>query len=246
MHPEWIVPEWPAPASVQAVMTTRHGGTSLVPFDAMNTATHVGDDPLAVQRNRHILGRWLPAEPVWLNQVHGIAVANADACHPVPPDADASVARWPEQVCVVQTADCLPVLFCDVRGCVVAAAHAGWRGLAAGVLEATVQAMHTPPQEILAWMGAAIGPDHFEVGEEVRSVFVGQHPQAARAFRPSQGHKWLADIYCLARIHLEAAGVKQIWGGGLCSYRDAERFYSYRRERQTGRMSSLIWLRDSS
>lgn len=246
MHPEWIVPEWAAPASVRAVMTTRNGGASLPPFATMNTATHVGDAWSSVQENRRILGQWLPAEPVWLNQVHGIAVANADACHPLPPDADASVARWPEQICVVQTADCLPVLFCDVRGSVVAAAHAGWRGLAAGVLEATVQAMHIPPHEILAWMGAAIGPEHFEVGEEVRSVFVGQHAQATCAFRPAQGNKWLADLYLLARIRLEAVGIRQISGGGLCTYRDAERFYSYRREQQTGRMSSLIWLQDVS
>lgn len=244
MHPGWIIPEWPAPESVRAVMTTREGGVSLAPFNAMNTATHVGDDPRAVQRNRSILGQWLPGEPVWLNQVHGIAVANADACHPVPPDADASVARWPEQVCVVQTADCLPVLCCDVHGRVVAAAHAGWRGLAAGVLEATIQRMSVPADTILVWMGAAIGPAHFEVGEDVRQTFVGQHAHAAHAFRSTREGKWLADIYLLARIRLEAVGVKQIFGGGLCTYADAARFYSYRRERQTGRMSSLIWLQD--
>lgn len=248
MHPDWIVPRWPAPPGVAALMTTRAGGVSKPPFDAFNTATHVGDDPEAVAQNRHLLGAHLPAEPAWLNQVHGDRVARL----PVDglPDADASVAYAPGQVCVVQTADCLPVLFCDTAGSVVAAAHAGWRGLAGGVLEATVAAMGVDPGRILAWMGAAIGPAVFEVGAEVREAFVSQHPLAGVGFRPAlpgtldeMPGKWLADIYALARIRLATVGVDRVFGGGLCTFQDAQRFYSYRRDCKTGRMASLIWLR---
>jgi hypothetical protein len=249
MHPDWIVPDWPAPARVRAVMTTRSGGVSRPPFDSFNTATHVEDEPAAVAENRRLLRQALPAEPLWLNQVHGNLVARfgVDGL----PDADASVAHEPGQVCVVQTADCLPVLFCDRGGTVVAAAHAGWRGLAGGVLEETVKAMDVPPQDILAWMGAAIGPEAFEVGEEVREAFVSQHALAGVAFRPAlpgtldeTPRKWLADIYALARIRLAAVGVEQVHGGGLCTFTDTGRFFSYRRTPRTGRMASLIWLQD--
>ncbi|MEW6677163.1 MAG: peptidoglycan editing factor PgeF [Pseudomonadota bacterium] len=249
MHPDWLIPEWPAPARVAAVMTTRSGGVSRAPYDAFNTASHVGDDPAAVVENRRLLRQYLPAEPLWLNQIHGNAVVGFDA--PGLPDADASVAFRPGQVCVVQTADCLPVLFCDTAGTVVAAAHAGWKGLAGGVLETTVAAMGVDPARILAWMGAAIGPEKFEVGEEVREAFVSQHAMAGVAFRPAlpgtldeMPRKWLADIYALARIRLAAVGVEQVFGGGLCSFRDRNRFFSYRRDRNTGRMASLIWLQD--
>lgn len=240
MNPDWIVPDWPAPARVRSFMSTRAGGVSPAPYASLNPASHVGDDPAAVAANRRILAAALPAEPQWLNQVHGcgVAVCPADGVS----DADAAVARTPGQVCAVLTADCLPVLFCDRDGTVVAAAHAGWRGLAAGVLERTVEAMGTPSSEVLAWMGAAIGPEQFEVGPEVREVFSAQHPEANAAFRPGQGDRLLADIYALARIRLAAMGVTQVYGGGLCTCTEAERFYSYRREGRTGRMASLIWL----
>jgi YfiH family protein len=248
MHPEWLKPDWPAPARVRAFMTTRAGGVSLAPWDSMNPALHVDDDPGAVAQNRSILGQDLPCEPLWLNQVHGVGVAE---CGIVASGetADAGLARGPGEVCVVLTADCLPVLFCDRDGTVVAAAHAGWRGLAAGVLEATVLAMNVPPGEILAWLGAAIGPDAFEVGDEVRLAFMEQNPLAGVAFRPAgpttfdaAPRKWLADIYTLARIRLASVGVGAVHGGGLCTYTDQRRFYSYRRAARTGRMASLIWL----
>ncbi len=241
---EWadalLKPDWPAPASVHAFMTTRQGGVSRSPFDSFNLATHVGDDPVAVAQNRALLRQRLPAEPLWLNQVHGVVVADVGrdsaGC-----DGDAAVSFTTGEVCAVMTADCLPVLFCDRAGRVVAAAHAGWRGLAAGVLEATVARMGVAPGEILAWLGAAIGPAAFEVGDEVRATFVGLHPAAEAAFTP-HGDRWLADIYALARIRLAAVGVVAVYGGGLCAYTDTARFYSYRREGKTGRMASLIWL----
>lgn len=261
MHDDWIVPDWPASPAVRALMTTRAGGVSRAPYDSFNTATHVGDDPAAVAGNRRRLRALLPAEPLWLDQVHGAAVAE----HPPSPlgggaggegdaprqviCADASVARAPGQVCVVQTADCLPVLFRDDAGTVVAAAHAGWRGLAGGVLEAAVAALGVSPERILAWLGPAIGPAAFEVGDEVREAFVSRHPLAAVAFRPAlpgtldeAPRKWLADIYALARIRLAAVGVERVYGGGLCTFTDRARFYSYRRDGATGRMASLIWL----
>ena len=283
---EWLKPDWPAPAKVRGFMTTRSGGVSLPPYDSLNPASHVGDDPLSVAENRSILGRYLPAEPLWLNQVHGSDVyilpsppgrggggergvdqtpsraspSPNPRMNPLPfgipegegvliPTADASVARAPGRVCAVLTADCLPVLFCDAAGTVVAAAHAGWRGLAGSVLERTVEAMRVPPGEVMAWLGAAIGPDSFEVGPEVREAFIEHDPLAATAFRPAlpgtldeAPHKWLADIYALARLRLARIGVSRVYGGGLCTLRDAERFYSFRRGRKTGRMASLIWL----
>jgi len=249
MSADWIVPDWPAPARVHAGMTTRIGGVSQGPYASLNPASHVGDDPAAVAENRRRLRAGLPDEPFWLNQVHGVAVAEFADASGMPPEADASVARRPGQVCAVLTADCLPVLFCDRAGTVVAAAHAGWRGLAAGVLEATVASMRVPADGVLAWLGAAIGPEVFEVGEEVREAFVAAHPLAATAFRPAwpgtldhAPRKWLADIYALARIRLAAIGVGEVYGGGLCTVRDAARFYSYRRDGVTGRMASLIWL----
>jgi hypothetical protein len=246
MQPDWIVPDWPAPANVHAVMTTRSGGVSKAPFDSFNPASHVGDDPAAVTENRRLLRLSLPAEPLWLNQVHGCAVV-CEAGSNIQ-DADAGVAFQANEVRVVLTADCLPVLFCDAAGSVVAAAHAGWRGLASGVLEETVRAMRVQPEQIMVWLGAAIGPAAFEVGDEVREIFVTQHPLAAIAFRPSlpgtldgAPRKWLADINTLARIRLASVGVEQVYGGGLCTIADRQRFYSYRRDGQTGRMASLIW-----
>ncbi len=245
---EWIVPDWPAPANVRAFMTTRSGGVSRPPFDSMNPAAHVGDDPEAVAGNRARLRGLLPAEPLWLDQVHGSRVAEAGV-EAAGAQADAGLARAPGRVCAVLTADCLPVLFCDRAGTVVAAAHAGWRGLAGGVLERTVEAMGAAPERIMAWLGAAIGPEAFEVGEEVREAFVAQDPLAATAFRPAglttldgAPRKWLADIYALARLRLGRLGVAEVHGGGLCTFTDSGRFYSYRRDGRTGRMASVIWL----
>lgn len=252
MHLDWLVPDWPAPANVRALMTTRAGGVSQPPYASLNVAAHVGDTTAAVAGNRRLLRAHLPAEPLWLNQVHGREVVEyADAARQgsEPPVADAACARQPGQVCAVLTADCLPVLFCDAAGGVVAAAHAGWRGLASGVLEETARCMGTPPERILVWLGAAIGANAFEVGPEVREAFVAQHALAGIAFRPSlpgtldeMPRPWLADLYVLARIRLAAIGVERVYGGGLCTYTDRARFYSYRRDGTTGRMASLIWM----
>ena len=238
-----ILPDWPAPPRVHGRMTTRDGGVSGAPWTSLNLGDHVGDDPTHVAANRARLRQQLPAEPGWLKQVHSARVVELG--RESNREADAAFTRQAGQVCAVLTADCLPVLFCDRAGSVVAAAHAGWRGLAGGVLEATVAAMQVPPGEILAWMGAAIGPQAFEVGDEVRQAFVAQHPEAAMAFLQhpeSAPGKWLADIYQLARIRLNHAGVPAIYGGGRCTFTEADSFYSYRRDGVTGRMASLIWL----
>lgn len=243
-HPDWLVPDWPAPATIRAVVTTRAGGVSRPPFATMNLGNHVEDDPAAVAENRRLLQTVLNVghAPQWLRQVHGINVVAAQG-DGQEREADASVACIPDQPCAVMTADCLPVLFCDRAGGEVAAAHAGWRGLADGVLEATVEAMQCAPENLLAWLGPAIGPGAFEVGGEVRSAFLEADPGCGSAFvpGPKEGF-WLADLYALARRRLRAAGVCGVYGGGLCTYSDPERFYSYRRDGRTGRMASLIWI----
>lgn len=236
-----LFPDWPAPAKVRAVQTLRSGGCSPPPWDSFNLGDHVGDDPVRLAANRATLRALLPAEPLWLAQVHGIGVVDAGS-EPVSPEADAAYVRRPGKVCVVMTADCLPVLFCDRAGTVVAAAHAGWRGLVSGVLEATIRAMAVAPGELLAWLGPAIGPAAFEVGDEVRAAFVAGNPEAASAFVPHGAGKWLADIYLLARQRLQAAGVGSLSGGEYCTVSDADRFFSYRRDGVTGRQASLIWL----
>ncbi|HRP26455.1 MAG TPA: peptidoglycan editing factor PgeF [Thauera sp.] len=236
-------PRWALPASVGALITTRAGGCSTGAFASFNLGSHVGDEPDAVARNRARLRAHLPAEPLWLDQVHGCAVADADCATGVP-QADAAVAHSAQRVCAVLTADCLPVLLCDDAGTVVGAAHAGWRGLAAGVLEATVARMSVAPSSLRAWLGPAIGPQAFEVGDEVRASFVAADAGASRAFIAGAGAgKWLADIYLLARRRLQAAGVTRIDGGGLCTVASPQQFYSYRRDRVTGRFASLIWLK---
>ena len=236
-----ITPDWPAPANVKALQTTRQGGVSTAPYDSLNLGEHVGDEPLNVARNRVFLNHLLPSEPVWLEQVHGTVVANADMASCLP-TADACIARQRNSVCVVMTADCLPVLLCDKQGSVVGAAHAGWKSLASGVIEATVQAMNAPPQNLLVWLGPAISQDAFEVGGEVRAAFVAAHPQAASAFVAGQFGKWFADIYALARIRLNALGITQIYGGNHCTYSESDKFFSYRRDGVTGRMGTFIWL----
>lgn len=240
---ELLVPDWPAPAKVRALQTLRGGGVSPAPWDSCNLGAHVGDDAARVAANRAALRRHLPAEPCWMNQVHGIAAVDAEKC-PKNENADAAHARRANVVCAVMTADCLPVLFCDRAGTVVAAAHAGWRGLLGGVLESTMAAMAVPPGQLLAWLGPAIGPDRFEVGDEVRASFLADDAGAAAAFVAHAPGKWLADIYCLARRRLQRAGVAQIDGGGLCTVSEPDRFFSYRRDGVTGRMASLIWLAD--
>ncbi len=241
---------WPGlPDGVHALSTTRRGGVSRAPFDdgagggGLNLGTHVGDDPQAVARNRALLRTHLPSEPAWLTQVHGTHVLDAASVSGAPV-ADASISTQPGLVCAIMTADCLPVLLADAGGRVVGAAHAGWRGLAAGVLENTVEAMQAAgATRVLAWLGPAIGPDAFEVGEDVRSAFAHLGPQAEAAFRPldGAGGKCLANLPLLARLTLGRAGVSDVAGGGDCTVSHPAQFYSFRRDRITGRMASLIW-----
>ena len=277
MHPsaDWIVPDWPAPANVRGLVTTRSGGVSAAPFDSMNLGTQVGDLMAHVIENRARLSTLLPARPCWLRQVHGVRVLDAfdsvAAGADDAPEADACVARAPRQVCAVLIADCLPVLLCDRAGSVVAAAHAGWRGLSNGVLERTVAAMGCAPGELLAWLGPAIGPAAFEVGRDVLAAFTASDAGAGVCFRAQNIHengqihengrvpgdgpvqpdsaaglraepKWLADLFALARRRLTRAGVHAVFGGGLCTHADARRFFSHRRDRRTGRQAALVWM----
>lgn len=236
----WLTPDWPAPASVKACVTTREGGVSETPFDSLNLGDHVDDRPEAVAENRRRLTEHFSIKPAWLQQVHGIAVAHADPS--VVATADASWTATPGIACAAMTADCLPALFCDRAGTRVAAAHAGWRGLAAGVLEATLDSLNVPAGDVLVWLGPAIGPQAFEVGPEVREVFVSQLPEAEAAFVPSHNAgKFMADIYKLARLRLAVRGVTAVYGGGFCTVTDP-RFFSYRRASRTGRFASLVWL----
>ncbi len=225
-------------------MTTRSGGVSQGPYRSLNLGDHVADDAKCVAQNRSLLSATLrlAAEPVWLNQVHGTDIVQLPYSGTDTPQADGSFSRIPGQACAVMTADCLPVLLCDNQGTVVAAAHAGWRGLAAGVIENTVNAMGVEPDALMAWLGPAIGPEAFEVGPEVVDAFVGQNGEARRAFRPTSEDHWLADIYQLARQRLQKIGISQVSGGGFCTYIDSKRFYSFRRDKITGRMAALIWL----
>ena len=275
---ELIVPRWDAPSNVRAVTSTRRGGVSSGEFASLNLGDHVGDEPARVAANRALLREALrlPAEPLWLEQVHGCDVADGwggdrgsgwgagwesgefrvssgealsagcDTGGGRCPQADAAVAREPGRVCVVMTADCLPVLLCDDSGGVVAAAHAGWRGLLDGVIEATVASMRVAPQQVRAWLGPAIGPASFEVGPEVRERFCAVSAQAEVGFVAGVGGRWLADLYLLARQRLSSVGVQRISGGEHCTFRDQERFFSYRRDGRTGRMASLIWMESPS
>lgn len=238
---EFLHPEWPAPPRVRALQTLRQGGVSTGPYTSLNLGDHVGDVAENVAANRQRVGLALPASPLWLTQVHGTRVVDAAVATPAV-EADGVMAKAPGVVCAVMTADCLPVLFCDRRGTVVAAAHAGWRGLCGGVLEETVAAMGVAPSSILAWLGPAIGPQAFEVGGEVREAFLQTDGAAESAFAPGQGGKWLGDLYQLARLRLRRMGITAIYGGTECTYSDATRFFSYRRDGVTGRMASLIWL----
>jgi len=238
---DFIQPDWPAPENIKAYTTTRNTGVSEASYASFNLATHVNDNPQHVLKNRAILKQSLnlPAEPVWLEQVHGVCVLDTDNYSSN--QADAAFSTHIKQVCVVMTADCLPVLICNRQGTKVAAAHAGWRGLQAGIIERTIDALQEDPASCLLWLGPAIGAQAFEVGDEVREAFVNEMPTTAEAFVANRPGHWLADIYQLARIRLQKKGVNEIYGGGLCTYTDSSRFYSYRRDNHSGRMASLIW-----
>ncbi len=245
-----LIPDWGGVTlpGVRSLVTTRTAlqGVSASPYASFNVATHVGDDPVAVKENRARLRMMLPAEPLWLNQVHGVSVVDAAiSCNENGRgvEADASFTRQPNQVCAVMTADCLPVLLATSDGACVAAIHAGWRGLLAGIIEATLDKLGEPSERVHVWLGPAIGPSAFEVGDEVRTLFIQQDVHAQHAFQP-QGRevdKWLCDLYLLARQRLMRRGITHITGGNLCTYTDRQRFYSYRRDGTTGRMVSLIW-----
>jgi polyphenol oxidase len=237
-----IEPHWPAPRNVRAAATLRTGGVSAAPYDTFNLGAHVGDDAAAVTENRRRLraSLRLPSEPYWLNQVHSDVVVEAHA-PASPPQADACIARTPGQVCAVLTADCLPVLFCSRDGDRIAAAHAGWRGLAGGILDSTVGALNLPGSQLLAWLGPCIGPQAFEVDDDVRIAFLARDSQAIAAFTPNERGRWQCDLYRLARLILRQLDVTDVHGGGYCTYTDYERFFSYRRDGRCGRMATLIW-----
>ncbi|MCC6989457.1 MAG: peptidoglycan editing factor PgeF [Acidobacteria bacterium] len=241
LPPGWVVPNWPAPRNVGAFITGRAGGVSAPPFASFNVGDTTGDDPAAAAENRRRLEALLPAGPRWLRQVHGARVLRADEVRGLP-EADATVTRTAGVVCAVRIADCMPVLLCDRAGTAVGAAHAGWRGLSQGVVENTVAAMGCDPGELLAYLGPAIGPSAFEVGDDVLCAFVAVDPAARGAFAPLRPGKWLADLYALGRQRLVRAGVRAVYGGGLCTVTDAQRFFSYRRDGVTGRMAALVWL----
>ena len=245
-----LIPVWPAPPAVCAVSTTRLGGVSAGAYASLNLGLHVGDEPAAVNANRErLLGiADLPGVPVWLDQCHGTRVLdlNADSQETIGPGsaglkADAAIARAPGLVCAVLTADCLPVLLTDTSGSRVAAVHAGWRGLAAGVIEAAVRALGRSPEEMLAWLGPCIGFGAFEIGPEVRDALLDKDPGAADCFDPGRGDRWHADLQGLARRRLSALGVSSISTAGMCTHSDRERFFSHRRDGPCGRMATLIW-----
>ncbi|MGZ8271485.1 MAG: peptidoglycan editing factor PgeF [Methylophilus sp.] len=235
-----ITPDWPAPQHIKSIQTTRVGGVSRAPYESFNLGDHVKDNPHHVAQNRQLLNAFVPTEPVWLNQVHGVRVIDA-AMSSCLESADAAYTTKTNVVCVTMTADCLPVLLCDKQGKVVAAVHAGWRSLCDGVIEATVKAMKVDAASLIAWFGPAIGPNAFEVGAEVRAQFVAQDKNAEYAFKPL-GDKWLGDLYQIATQRLHQLGVLGIYGGGECTYSNQEKFFSFRRDGDTGRMATLIWI----
>ncbi len=239
-----IKPNWSAPPHIKAYSTLRSGGVSHAPYHTFNLAHHVGDEREAVQQNRELLKKTLglPADPIWMEQTHS-TIALPAIPENYGKNADAAFTQEVNRICVIMTADCLPILLCDREGTTVAAIHAGWRGLANGVIESTLAAMNFPNQNLLAWLGPAIGPSVFEVGEEVRQLFIDAHKDAMHFFKPSPNQRWLADIYGLARLRLQQQGVIDISGGEYCTYSDKESFFSYRRDgNKTGRMASLIYI----
>lgn len=240
---QWIVPDWPAPGRVRAFVTTRQGGVSEGNYASMNLGTSSGDDSGKVARNRLIVREHLPRMPRWMKQVHGTTVADLSVLGERDVAvADAAVTQAGGDAAVVLTADCMPVFFSDRQGKRAAVAHAGWRGLAAGVLENTLASLRADPAEVVAWMGPAIGPDAFEVGPEVKEAFENSDPAAGDAFRPHKPRKFMADLYALARMRLAKAGVRAIHGGGFCTFSETDRFFSYRRVQHSGRMGAFIWI----
>lgn len=244
-HFDWITPDWPAPENIACISTSRHGGFSQGKYSSLNLAAHVGDDERCVKKNRALLmdKLQLSDEPVWLDQQHGREVIKLTASTRDGIQADAAYATEAGIVCVVLTADCLPVLLCERHGSCVAAVHAGWRGLLNGVLESTLKALPVDVDQLVCWLGPAIGPHGFEVEETVRQQFIDRYQRHQKAFRPVQAGKYAADIYQLARNILTAHGVKAIFGGGHCTYTENARFFSYRRDSNTGRMATMIWLK---
>ncbi len=254
--PRWLTPDWPVPTSVRAMSTLRGGGMSVAPYDSLNLGDHVDDAAAAVAENRRSLRAvaGLPAEPAWLRQVHGICVQDLDSGDPqsassAPSEAtrlfgpaDGAVTRQAGKICAILTADCLPVLLAAQAGDRVGAAHAGWRGLAAGVIEATVDALGAAPRELLAWLGPAIGPGHFEIGPEVREALLRADPAADGAVVPNSRGRFMADLYALARSRLARLGIERVYGGAECTYTDRDRYFSHRRDGRTGRQATLIWL----
>ena len=245
MSIDLIRPNWPVSANVQALVTTRDGGVSQGDFGTLNLGINTDDAWSSVEANRQRLAAAadLPKAPFWLRQVHGSNVVNLDSQTDSLPEADAAFTATPGRVCAVLTADCLPVFFCDRSGRQVAVAHAGWRGLAAGILEQTVATFTQAPKDIIAWLGPAISQTHFEVGAEVRAAFVDRDDDAASCFAANARDRWQADLYGLARQRLNALGLTDIFGGDFCTYAEAKRFFSYRRNPNCGRMASLIWIR---
>lgn len=239
----FIKPDWPAPTQIKAFTTTRIGGFSSAPYNTLNLGKDVGDDLINVEKNRALLQKQLqlPSEPLWLKQTHGIDVVQAESQHPYV-NADASFTLQKNIVCTVQTADCLPILICDRAATCVAAIHAGWKGLVAGIIEATIKTIKIPGKELLVWLGPAIGPQTFEVGRDVYEKFTLHDSNATAGFKQINTEKWLANIYLLATQRLHACGVDAIYGGNFCTYTDKENFFSYRRDKTTGRMNTLIWI----
>lgn len=251
MPPDHFAADWPAPPFVRTLLTTRSGGVSASPYDSFNLGDHVGDDPAAVHANRARLAHALPAAPRWLRQVHGVRVVDADDARrwaAAIPEADAAVARASRTVCAVLVADCLPVLLCSNAAPVVAVAHAGWRGLSGGVLEATIAAMNVPRASVLAYLGPAIGARAFEVGADVLDAFDAQRDtEARRCFVTAPAAedgapKWLGDLFALARLRLRRLGVASVHGGTDCTVSQPARFFSHRRDRVSGRQAALIWM----
>lgn len=238
MNFDRIIPDWPAPARVRAFSTTRNGGVSAGPWAGFNLGSRCGDEPGNVLHNRKLLNLELPSPVRWLRQVHGQTVWVYSRADNSEVEADAAVSFRPGEVCAVLTADCLPVFLCNERGDRVGIAHAGWRGLAAGILESTIRALEEDPASLMAWLGPAIGPAVYEVGPEVADSFRGEQKEAFVA----RGDRYLMDIYAVARMKLEAVGVRPISGGGFCTFSEPDRFYSYRRDGITGRMAHLIWI----
>jgi YfiH family protein len=242
---QYVAPDWRTQRQVSAAVTLRTGGVSVAPFDTLNLGTPADDAPGAVAENRRRVHEHLglPSEPIWLSQFHGTDVVDLDAPNPTtPPRGDAAITRRAGPVCAIRVADCMPVLLAEKNGAVIGAAHAGWRGLAGGVIEATLAAMSAEPSRVLAWLGPTIGPANFEVGEDVRTAFVDRHAAAAEAFAPNARARWQCDLYLLARQRLAALGVTQITGGTWDTYAERERFFSFRRDGRCGRMAALIWI----